>query len=154
MLLAAFISGCNFPSAGTPRQVHTHLECDGRLLASIDGGDYAEVLTCPRGCRPLLAPHGRLLAVEFPLLSNVGVVKLFRLDDGRFVPASVDVTKLAWRQITRRKRLSPEELDATRWYVEKWLDGGKKLELTLDATTTAGQPVELKAVVDLATALR
>jgi len=112
------------------------------------------VLTCPRGCRPLLAPDGRLLAVEFPLLSNVGVVKLFRLDDGRFVPASVDVTKLAWRQITRRKRLSPEELDATRWYVEKWLDGGKKLELTLDATTTAGQPVELKAVVDLATALR
>ncbi len=152
LLLAASIAGCNFPSTDTPRHVHTHLECDGRLVASIDGGDYAEVLSCPRGCRPVLAPDGRLLAVELPLLSNTGVVKLFRIDGGRFAPAAVDVTTLAWRQIARQKKLSSERLDAPRWVVEKWLDDGKKLEMMLNAATTEGQTVEFKTVVDLAAA--
>ncbi len=116
---------------GCHLQVHTEVNQAGELWANVNGQAPERLWIGAQDFRPLLSPNGAWLAVEARLMSNIGVVLLFRREGNRFVPAAQDVTGLAWKMAGERERFDPATVENPQTYVHGWENQGRLLQIKL-----------------------
>jgi len=126
--------------------IHTNANDAGELWASVNDSEPIRLLHDAQGYRPLASPDGEWLAVEVRLMSQLEVVRLFRRDGARFIPADKDVTAVAWREVAAAYNVELEALGHTKARVSGWNNEGTILRLELSASVP-GEQDQLETVV-------
>lgn len=118
------------PAPSSVPFVHTEVDASGALRATVDGGEPQVLLEEGLGYRVVPSPDRRWLAVEARMFSDLQVVRVFQLDDGRFVARAPDPAAAAWARAAKRDGFLLEDVLRPRAAVAGW-DGDRTLLLEL-----------------------